>query len=285
MEKILYGDIIKEEKSEILRKEIDKINKKLKLVVIRVEGNDASKVYVNTKRKACETLGILFEEIVYNNNVHQEEIIDKIKHLNSDNSVTSVLVQLPLPNQLDTYSIINTIDYKKDVDGLTYTNIGLQYFNKGITPCTAKGIISMLNYYDIDLESKKVLIINRSNLVGKPLIPLLLNKNATITVAHSKTTNLKELTLSSDIIITAVGKPNFITKDMVTPSSIIIDVAMNRVNDKLTGDASFDELKDYITSISPVPKGVGPMTVISIIENIIDCYKLQNNLALTIDKC
>ncbi len=266
--------------AEYLKKNIfEKINSikgKLKLVVIRV-GNEASSIiYINNKKKACNEAKIDFEEIVFNSDIEETQLISKIKELNNDDSVTSILVQLPIPNHLNKHKIINTIDYKKDVDGLTDINkIKLINNEKCIIPCTARGIMKLFNFYNVSLEGKNVVLIGRSELVGKPLFNLLLKENATVTVCHSKTENLKLHTLNADIIICAVGKPNFIKNDMIKDESIIIDVGINRVNDKICGDVDFDDVKSKVSYISPVPGGVGLMTVASVLNNIIECYKLS----------
>lgn len=276
MKKLLEGKIVRENILLDLNKKINKLPKKLKLVIIRVGENPSSKIYVNSKRKLCEENNILFEEVHYDKDVQEKTVIEKIKELNSDNSVTSILVQLPLPKHIDEIKVINTINYKKDVDGLTNVNIGKLISNEnGIKACTGKGIISLLKYYDISLKGKNVVIVNRSKLVGKPLIPLLLKEDATITVCHSKTKNLSFHTKNADILIVAVGIPNFIKKDMINNNTIIIDVGINKVNDKTVGDVS-KEVFDYVDIISPVPGGVGIMTVVSVLENILECYYLQN---------
>ncbi len=266
------SNYIKEE----IKKELNNINNKLKLVVIRVGEDAASKVYINSKKKACESFNIDFEEIVYPDNITDDILINKINELNNDTKVTGILLQLPIPNHLNKDKIINTIDYKKDVDGLTTINIGkLNNNEKSIIPCTALGIINMLKYYEVNLEGSNVVIVGRSNLVGKPLIPLLLKNNATVTVCHSKTKDLKSHLLNADIIICAVGKKHLITKDMVNSGAVIIDVGINRIDGKLYGDVDFDNVKDIASKITPVPGGVGVMTVTSLISNIIECYKLQ----------
>lgn len=278
MEKLLEGKTVKEHLLNNYKKEIDSIKEKLKLVVIRVGENPSSIIYINSKRKICEENGILFEEVHYNDDVSEEQLINKIKNLNEDKSITSILVQLPLPHYINSVKVINSINYKKDVDGLTNVNIGKLMNNESaIEGCTAKGIINLLKFYNIELNGKNVTIINRSKLVGKPLIPLLLKENATITICHSKTKNLSFHTKNADIIIVAVGIPNFLTKDMINDKQVIIDVGINKVNDKTVGDSS-KEIYDIVKCISPVPGGVGIMTVSSVALNILECYKLQKNM-------
>lgn len=275
MTKILDGKLVKEQLLNDFNKKIFNIKDKLKLVIIRVGEDPSSIIYVNSKRKICEENGILFEEIYFNENVKESVLINKIKDLNNNKTITSILVQLPLPKHIDSIKVINTINYKKDVDGLTNVNIGKLINNEeAIKPCTGKGIISLLKFYKIPLKGKNIVIINRSKLVGKPLIPLLLKENATITVCHSKTKNLSFHTKNADIIIVAVGKPNFIKKNMVNKNSIIIDVGISKYQNKTVGDVS-EEVKNYVYAISPVPGGVGVMTVMSVLENIFECYKLE----------
>lgn len=276
MTNILDAKIVRDKLLNEYKEKIKNIEKKLKLVVIRVGDNPSSIIYVNSKRKVCEDIGILFEEIYFNENTKENELIEKLEILNKDVNVTSILVQLPLPNHINPSNVINKIDYKKDVDGLTFINIGkLLSGEDAIEACTAKGIISLLEFYNISLESKNITIINRSTLIGKPLIPLLLNRNATVTVCHSKTKNLSHHTKNADIIIVAVGKKDFLTKDMVSENVVVIDVGINKVDGKIYGDAHKD-LIGYVDSISPVPGGVGLMTVCSVAQNVYNCYKLQS---------
>lgn len=276
MTKILSGKECSVFYKEQLKKEIEKIEKKLKLVVVRIGNDEASKIYVNSKKKACLEIGIDCEEIHFDETVTNDIVIDKINELNNNQDVTSILVQLPIPKRLDVNKIINTIDYKKDVDGLTTTNIGkLNNNEKGIVPATPNGIMKMLEYYNIDLEGKHVVVVGRSNLVGKPLISLLLNKNATVTVCHSKTNSLHNFTRNADILISAVGKKGLITCDMVKDDVIIIDVGINRVDGKIYGDVDFENVSPISSAITPVPGGVGVMTVTSLLMNILECYNFQ----------
>jgi len=276
MTKILSGKECSLFYKEQLKKEIEKIEKKLKLVVVRIGNDEASKIYVNSKKKACLEIGIDCEEIHFDETVTNDIVIDKINELNNNQDVTSILVQLPIPKRLDVNKIINTIDYKKDVDGLTTTNIGkLNNNEKGIVPATPNGIMKMLEYYNIDLEGKHVVVVGRSNLVGKPLISLLLNKNATVTVCHSKTNSLHNFTRNADILISAVGKKGLITCDMVKDDVIIIDVGINRVDGKIYGDVDFENVSPISSAITPVPGGVGVMTVTSLLMNILECYNFQ----------
>lgn len=278
MDKIMSGKDCSIHIREQLKKEIKKITNKLKLAVIRIGEDEASKVYVNSKRRACEEVGIDFVEIHFNDTVSNEEVENKIYELNNDKTVTSILIQLPIPKHLNKDYLINKIDYKKDVDGLTLENISrLNNNDDAIIPCTPSGIIEILKYYNIDLEGKNVVLIGRSNLVGKPLIPLLLRENATLTICHSKTQNLKFYTSSADILISAVGRRGLVTSDMIKDNAVIIDVGITRdlESKKIYGDVDFDNVIEKVSKITPVPGGVGVMTVTSLLQNILKCYKLQ----------
>jgi len=278
MNKIMSGKECSIHIREQIKDRIELIDKNLKLVVIRIGEDEASKVYVNSKRKACEEVGIDFIEIHFDENVTNEEVESKIIELNNDNSVTSILMQLPIPKHLDKDYLINKIDYKKDVDGLTLDNIGRLNANlDSIIPCTPYGIIDILKYYNVELEGKKVVLLGRSNLVGKPLIPLLLKENATLTICHSKTNNLENYTKDADILISAVGKKRLITGEMIKENSVIIDVGITRdtITKKIYGDVDFDSVYDKVSKITPVPGGVGVMTVTSLLNNVLKCYELQ----------
>ncbi len=253
-------------------------NLNLKLVVIKIGEDISSEIYIKNKKKACEEVGIKFEKIIFNSTVKEKEVINKIKELNFDNSVTGIMLHLPISNHLDSRKIIDTIDFNKDVDGLTTKNIG-KLFNEGdaIIPCTAKGILSLLKYYNISLNDKNVCIIGRSNLVGKPLANIFTSLDATVSLCHSKTRDLESYTKKADIIISAVGKAQFLKKEMVKENSIIIDVGINMIDGKICGDVDFDSVKEKVSYITPVPGGVGIMTVTSLLENIYECYKMQNS--------
>lgn len=275
MTKIIDCKIIRDKIKKDLRLELDKINDKLKLVVIQVGFDPASDVYVRNKKNLCEEMGIEFLHKKYDD-ISEEDLISEIDKLNNDKEVTGILVQLPLPKNINEKRVIEKIDYRKDVDGLTSTNIGKLYAKEdGIIPCTAYGIMKIFEYENINLEGKNTLLIGRSKLVGIPLISLLLGKDATVTVCHSKTKNLEELTKKADILVVAAGKKYLINKDMVKKDSIIIDVGINREDGKLYGDVNPDVI-DNSSMITPVPGGVGVLTVIMLINNIIECYKLMN---------
>ena len=276
MTNLISGIKCRDELKKNLSKRIKKIKEKLTLTVISVGDDEASKIYIKNKIKECQSVNIECNHLHFEN-ITTNKLVKIIKKLNKDSSVTSILVQLPLPKNIDENIIINTIDYKKDVDGLTDINIAKLYSNKkGIIPCTAKGIIDLLEFNKINIEEKNVTIIGRSNLVGKPLAVSLLNKNATVTLCHSKTKNLKIHTKSADIIIVAVGKPGLINQKMVSKDTIIIDVGINRINGKICGDADKSVYKKC-KAVTPVPGGVGPMTVYEVLSNTLECYKLQKD--------
>ncbi len=248
------------------------------LAVITIGDDAASEVYVKNKRKACEYVGMSFLHLDYASCVKEEVVIKKIKQLNKDKSINGIIVQLPIPKNFNVSKIINTIDPSKDVDGLTNTQAGKLIQNeKCLIPCTPKGIMEIFKEYKIDLEGKHVVIVGRSNLVGKPLMLECLNKNATVTMCHSKTINLKSYTKNADILVVAVGKKYLIDKTMVKKGSVIIDVGINRIDGKLYGDVNpnVEEVCGYLT---PVPGGVGPMTVSMLLKNTFAAYKNQNGI-------
>ena len=223
----------------------------------------------------CNSLNIGFKLYNFEEDVTTEEIISLIEKLNKDET-TGILLQLPIPKHLDEQKILDTIDYRKDIDGLTSINTTSLYLNKpGIVPCTPKGILTILKKYHIDLEGKNVVIVGRSSIVGKPLFNAMINQNATVTLCHSKTKNLKEHTLNADIIVTDIGKPHIITKEYIKEGSIVIDAGISRLDGKVVGDVDFENVKDLTSYITPVPGGVGPMTIASLAENIVEAKELQ----------
>ena len=251
-----------------------------KLAVIMVGDNPASKVYVRNKSKACQEVGVEYEEYLLDSNITQKELIDLIKKLNNDKNINGILLQSPIPKHLDINEAFRTIDYHKDVDGFHPMNVGkLTLGQDTFVSCTPYGVMRMFEEYNIDLCGKNVVILGRSNIVGKPLTQCCLNKNATITVCHSKTQNTKKLTKEADIVISAIGKPKFITEDMIKEGAIVIDVGINRdENGKIVGDVDFENVKQKASYITPVPGGVGPMTVAMLINNVIKAAKNQNQV-------
>lgn len=278
MNKIIDGKLVSSIIKENLKKEISSLDEKLTLVVIQVGNNEASNIYVNKKINLCNEIGINSIYKKYDD-IDEENLIKEIEKFNNDSSINGILVQLPLPDSFNTKNVINSISYKKDVDGLTSINLGKLYNNEeSIIPCTAKGIMKLLDYYNVLLEGKKVSIVGRSNLVGIPLFKLLLDRNCTVTMCHSKTKDLKSILKESDIIISATGKKGLITFDMVKEGTVVIDVGISRIDNKIYGDVCFDEVEDKASLITKVPGGVGPMTVICLMENTLDCYKIQKNM-------
>ncbi len=248
------------------------------LVVIQIGDNKASNVYVRNKKKACFEVGINFKLIKFDENIAEDVVINEIKRLNDDLSVNGIIVQLPLPSTFNEGKIVNYIIPVKDVDGLTYPNVGnLVLENDCLVSCTPLGIMELLKRYNVDLEYKNVCIVGRSNLVGKPLIQLMLQKNATVTVCHSKSLDIKYHTKAADVLIVAAGHPNLITKDMVKDKAIVIDVGINKEGTVLCGDVAFDEVSKKASLITPVPGGVGPMTIACLLKNVVKAYKFQND--------
>ncbi len=260
-----------------LKERVEKEQIEPKLAVIFCGNNEASKVYIRIKSKACEEVGIKFEEFHLDESVSEKELIDLIYKLNSEENINGILVQYPIPKQINLQNVANAIDKNKDVDGFNPYNIGLLDSNCPIfTPCTPLGIMKMFEEYKIDLTGKKVVIIGRSNVVGKPMAECMLNANATVTICHSKTKNLKEELLQADIIISSAGKRNIVTADMVKEGAIVIDVGTNRdENGKLCGDVDFENVKEKTSYITPNPGGVGPMTVAMLLNNVIKAYEIQ----------
>lgn len=248
-----------------------------KLAVIMVGDNPASKVYVRNKSKACEEVGVKYEEYLLNENTTQEELINLIKKLNQDKTVNGILLQSPIPAHLNINEAFKTITYLKDVDGFTPASIGKLCIGEDtFVSCTPNGVMKMFEEYNIDLSGKHVVILGRSNIVGKPLIQCCLQKNATVTTCHSRTKNLSDMTRQADIIISAIGQPEFLKADMVKNGVIIIDVGINR-NDKgkLVGDVDFENVQKKASYITPVPGGVGPMTIAMLMSNVIKATEEQ----------
>ncbi len=248
------------------------------LAVILVGDDPASRVYVNNKKKACEFCGIRSLEFVMPAETTQDELIELIEKLNNDKTVNGILCQLPLPKHIDEKTILNLIKPEKDVDAFHPENVGhIMIGDFNFLPCTPAGIMEMLRYEDISLDGKSCVVIGRSNIVGKPMAMLLLKENATVTICHSRTKKLKEVVAQADVIVAAVGRPNFVTADMVKEGAVIIDVGINRTDDgKLCGDVDFEACKEKASYITPVPGGVGPMTIATLMQNTVTATKIQN---------
>ena len=262
--------IVKRKEEEIQRK-IKENNVVPTLAVIQANDLESSKSYIASKRKKANELGIKQIEYIYDRNVTEEEIINKIIELNEDSNVNGIMVQLPLYTHLNEYNIINSVNPKKDVDGFTSLNIGnIINGNEKIIPCTPKGILLVLNSLNVDLEGKNVAILGRSKIVGRPLAEVLISRGATVTVCNSKTEHLNMYTKEADILIVAVGKARFINNKMVKKDSIVIDVGINKIDGKIVGDVDTDDIKDKVKYVTPVPKGIGITTVISLMDNLVN---------------
>ncbi len=282
MYKLIDGKVISASVKERVKNEVAELNRKgitVGLAVIIVGEDPASKVYVANKKKACEALGMISEEYALPESTTQEELLSLISKLNNDPKINGILCQLPLPRHLDEKLIINSIDPEKDVDAFHPVNVGkIMIGDYDFLPCTPAGVMEMLQYEGIAVEGKACVVIGRSNIVGKPMNMLLLHKNGTVTICHSKTENLAEICKNADILVAAVGKPSFVTADMVKEGAVVIDVGINRVDGKLCGDVDFENVCKKASAITPVPGGVGPMTIAMLMQNTLTAAKKHNNL-------
>ncbi len=282
MYKLIDGKVISAAVKERVKNEVAALKEKgitTGLAVIIVGEDPASKVYVNNKKKACEALGIISEEYALPENTTQEELLSLIDTLNKKESINGILCQLPLPKHLDEGAVINAILPEKDVDAFHPVNVGkIMQGDYDFVPCTPAGIMEMLDYEGIEITGKTCVVIGRSNIVGKPMSMLLLHKNGTVTICHSKTQNLKDVCKNADILVAAVGRPNFVTNDMVKDGAVVIDVGINRVDGKLVGDVNFNDVCEKASYITPVPGGVGPMTIAMLMQNTLTAAKKQNKV-------
>lgn len=279
MTTILDGKKLRDKIIENLKAKVDTFEEKPTLVVILVGENPASKIYVNNKKKMAEKIGIHSEVINYPTNITEAELLDKIEELNNNKKVTAILVQLPLPKHISKDNVMNKIIPSKDVDGFTPYNFGKLFSGETPTvyPCTPKGILLLLDEYNIEIEGKHVVIVGRSNIVGKPLSQMMLNKNATVTICHSHTKNLSQITKTADILVSAVGK-NIIEGEMLKTDCVIVDVGIFKdENGKTRGDVDFESASKIASFISPVPGGVGPMTIASLMLNTVELFE-KNSL-------
>lgn len=281
MYKLIDGKVISAAVKERVKNEVAALKQQgitTGLAVIIVGEDPASKVYVSNKKKACEALGIISEEYALPENTTQEELLSLIDTLNKKESINGILCQLPLPKHLDEEIVINAISAEKDVDAFHPVNVGkIMQGNYDFVPCTPAGIMEMLAYEGIEIAGKTCVVIGRSNIVGKPMSMLLLHKNGTVTICHSRTKDLAQVCRDADILVAAVGRPNFVTADMVKTGAVVIDVGINRVDNKLVGDVDFEAVKDKCEAITPVPGGVGPMTIAMLMQNTLTAAKKQNN--------
>lgn len=280
---IIDGKKVSAQVKELVRIETEELVKKgIKpgLAVIIVGDDPASRVYVNNKKKACEKVGFLSKEFALPATTTQEELLALVNELNEDKEINGILCQLPLPKGLDEKAVIEAISPLKDVDAFHASNVGkIMIGDYDFLPCTPAGVMEMLHSYNIPVEGKECVVIGRSNIVGKPMAMLLLHENGTVTITHSRTKNLKEVTKRADILVAAIGKPKFVTADMVKEGAVVIDVGMDRdENGKLCGDVDFENVKEKCSAITPVPGGVGPMTIAVLMKNTLKACKIQNNL-------
>lgn len=265
-----------------VKNDCDKIfavhGKRPKLAIVLVGDNPASQIYVASKERACAEVGMESVVVRLPENSDQNTVEKTVSELCLDETINGVMVQLPLPKTLNENPVLELIPFEKDVDGLTSANAGrLFHGEKCLVPCTPKGVIALLKEYDIPLSGKNAVIIGRSNLVGKPLSILLLNENCTVTVCHSKTESLSDFTKKADILVVAIGKDRFVKSDMVKPDAVVIDVGINRTEDGLHGDVDYQSVKEIVGYITPVPGGVGPMTVAMLLQNTVEAFNLQNS--------
>jgi methylenetetrahydrofolate dehydrogenase (NADP+) / methenyltetrahydrofolate cyclohydrolase len=274
MAQLIDGRALSKKIQEKVKKEVTSLNFKPGLAVLLVGNDPASQVYVASKEKACKQVGFYSEKIVLAKDITQDKLLAEIKKLNDNPKVHAILVQLPLPKHLDEKTVIDNIDPQKDVDVFHPYNVGelclkkrLPKLNNLLAPCTPKGVMRMLEEYKINLNGKKAVVIGRSNLVGKPIALMLLASNATVEICHSRTKNLAKTISQADIVIAAIGQANFLKKNMVKKGAIVIDVGINRTDKGLTGDVDFTEVEKIAGYITPVPGGVGPMTIASLLEN------------------
>ena len=283
MAKILDGKAVSAHVREQVKAEVEALAKQgvpVGLAVIIVGDDPASRTYVNNKKKACAAAGIRSEEYALPADTTQEELLALVETLNKKPDVNGILCQLPLPAHLDEKAVVAAIAPEKDVDAFHAVNVGhIMIGDYAFLPCTPAGIMEMLRYYDIGIAGKNCVVIGRSNIVGKPMAMLLLQQNGTVTICHSKTKNLKEVTSRADILVAAVGIPHFVTADMVKDGAVVIDVGMDRdENGKLCGDVDFGTVEPKASYITPVPGGVGPMTIATLLKNTVTAAKQQNGL-------
>lgn len=283
MAKIIDGKAISANVKAQVKAEADKLKEQgieIGLVVVIVGNNPASRVYVNNKKKACAEVGFNSYEYALPEETTQEELLDLVKKLNEDDKVNGILVQLPLPEHIDENAVINTIRPEKDVDAFHPENVGhIMIGDFNFLPCTPAGVMEMLAQSGIETEGKDCVVIGRSNIVGKPMAMLLLHKNATVTICHSRTKNLAEICRRADILVAAVGRAKFVTADMIKDGAVVIDVGMNRLESgKLCGDVDYDGCFEKAGYITPVPGGVGPMTIAMLMKNTLTSAKVKNNI-------
>ena len=283
MAQILDGKELAKKVREGVKEQVDKLKNKginPKLAVVMVGNDSASAVYVKNKSNACRKAGIEFEEFLLPEETTEEELINLIKKLNKDKNVHGILLQSPVPKHINIDRAFDTISPEKDVDGFNAVNVGnLTIGRDCLVSCTPYGVMRLLEEYNIDVSGKRAVVIGRSNIVGKPMLQCLLSKDATVTICHSKTKDLSEVVSEADIVISAIGRPNFVTGNMIKDGAVVIDVGINRMEDgSLCGDVKFDEVESKASFITPVPGGVGPMTVAMLVENVVKAANHLNNV-------
>lgn len=273
---LLSGKETQEQLKKQLKNEVAVLDVSKKLVILQVGNNNESNIYINQKKKFGEEVGILVEHKRFEEKIKEADLIGVIEVCNKDKDVGGIIIQLPIPKHLDQSKIFSAVDVEKDVDGLGAAQIGLFYTgNKMATvPATARGVISLLDFYKISLKSKSVVVVGRSNLVGRPVAQMCLNRNATVTICHSYTKNLENITQTADVLIVACGIPNFIGPQHVCKKQVVVDVGIHRTPRGICGDVDFGKVSPVVSAITPVPGGVGPLTVVSLFQNFIDVQKI-----------
>ncbi len=277
---LIDGKKVAEKCKKNIEERIKRLDRTPGFAVIRIGEDEASKIYVRLKHKMSEELGINFTEYHLDENITQEELISLIKKLNADDEVDGILLQSPIPYHLNILEAFQTIAPEKDVDGFSPINVGkLVQRQECFAACTPTGVMTMLKEYNIPIEGKHAVVVGRSNIVGRPMAELLLNANATVTICHSKTRNLTEIVKSADILVVAIGKPKFITADMIKEGAVVVDVGINRIPDskKIVGDVDFENVKEKCSYITPVPGGVGPMTIMTLMDNVVTACERRKN--------
>ena len=282
MAELINGKIVAAELRNEIAEEIKQFKtetgKEIGLAVVVVGNDPASAVYVRNKHKACLEVGVTSYQIEFPEETTEEDLLEKIRLLNEDHKVNGILVQLPLPGHINEERVINAISAQKDVDAFNPANVGkIMIGNYRFLPCTPAGVMALLKYYNVEIEGKNCVVIGRSNIVGKPMAMLLMEKNGTVTICHSRTRKLEQITRNADIIVVAIGRAEFLKADMVKPGAVVVDVGINRTSDgKLVGDVAFDEVSAVASMITPVPGGVGPMTITMLLRNTLSAAKLHN---------
>lgn len=277
---LIDGKKVAEKCKKNIEERIKRLNRTPGFAVIRIGEDEASKIYVRLKHKMSEELGINFTEYHLEENITQEDLISLIRKLNADDEVDGILLQSPIPYHLNILEAFQTIVPEKDVDGFSPINVGkLVQRQECFAACTPTGVMTMLKEYNIPIEGKHAVVVGRSNIVGRPMAELLLNANATVTICHSKTQNLTEIVKSADILVVAIGKPKFITADMIKEGAVVVDVGINRIPDskKIVGDVDFENVKEKCSYITPVPGGVGPMTIMTLMDNVVTACERREN--------